>query len=122
MAVITRKSIRQALKGGITASQIVRFLKMHAHPKQLKTGGKDVIPPTIIDQIYLWQKERDRWFKYVYFFIHKAKLHAAGSNLYIYTWCPSVRPSQVSKLGETKQIFTADRVYRVWVGLGDSVL
>jgi len=31
--VITRKSARQAFRGGITASQIIRFLNMHAHPK-----------------------------------------------------------------------------------------
>ncbi len=31
--MITRKSARQAFRGGITASQIIRFLNMHAHPK-----------------------------------------------------------------------------------------
>ncbi len=33
VAVITRESARQAFRGGITASQIIRFLNMQAHPK-----------------------------------------------------------------------------------------
>jgi len=63
VAVVTRDSIRQALRGGITASQIVRFLRLHAHAQQQK-GAKDndpVIPPTVVDQIHLWEKERNRF-------------------------------------------------------------
>lgn len=86
VALITRDSIRQALRGGITAAQVARFLKMHAHPQQQQkvakksaavaamTGGmaapkatatsgvreEHVIPPTVIDQIYLWENERNR--------------------------------------------------------------
>ena len=33
VAVITRESVRQAFRGGIAASQIIRFLNMQAHPK-----------------------------------------------------------------------------------------
>ncbi|TRY75255.1 hypothetical protein TCAL_10082 [Tigriopus californicus] len=74
VAVVTRDSIRQALRGGIKASQIVRFLQMHAHPRQQEQSqkkkrdeklsnerAKDVIPGTVVDQIYLWEKERDRF-------------------------------------------------------------
>lgn len=76
VALITRDSIRTALRGGITAVQISRFLKMHAHPQQQQKHAKkgsgankaagsnaadeDVIPPTVIDQIYLWENERNR--------------------------------------------------------------
>ncbi len=77
--MITRDSIRQALRGGITAAQIVRFLRMHAHPQQQKAhaakveegevpgsaGGSSrhqhLIPPTVVDQIHLWEKERNRY-------------------------------------------------------------
>ena len=83
MALITRDSIRQALRGGITAAQIARFLKMHAHPQQQQKAAKKtaalaatrnshssaaapvreehVVPPTVIDQIYLWENERNRF-------------------------------------------------------------
>jgi transcription initiation factor TFIIH subunit 4 len=62
VSVITRESTRQAFRGGITAAQIARFLRMHAHTQQQqkKKDGVDVIPPTVIDQIFLWQEERDR--------------------------------------------------------------
>jgi transcription initiation factor TFIIH subunit 4 len=33
VGVITRDSIRQALRGGITAKQIISYLEQHAHPK-----------------------------------------------------------------------------------------
>jgi transcription initiation factor TFIIH subunit 4 len=33
VGVITRDSIRQALRGGITARQIISYLEQHAHPK-----------------------------------------------------------------------------------------
>ena len=36
VAVITRDSARQAFRGGITASQIIRYLNMHAHPKVIR--------------------------------------------------------------------------------------
>lgn len=59
MGVITRDSIRQALKSGITAEQIVSFLRQHAHPERYKTPP--ILPPTIADQIKLWSLERDRF-------------------------------------------------------------
>lgn len=54
VSLITRDSVRQAFKGGITAAQIVRFLQMHAHQKQVEEKSKSkhsIIPPTVIDQV-----------------------------------------------------------------------
>lgn len=59
VGVFTRESVREALKSGITADQIVKFLQMHAHPEMLKQ--KPVLPPTVVDQIRLWEIERDRF-------------------------------------------------------------
>lgn len=64
VAVITRDSVRQAFKGGITSAQITRFLRMHTHPRQQAAhmkNGEAVIPPTVIDQIALWEAERNRF-------------------------------------------------------------
>ena len=64
VAVITRDSVRQAFKGGITSGQIVRFLRMHAHPRQQAAhvkANQPVIPPTVVDQIALWEAERNRF-------------------------------------------------------------
>lgn len=54
--ILTRDSVRTALRSGITAAQIVRFLTVHTHP-QMQEGG---MPQTVIDQIYLWENERNR--------------------------------------------------------------
>mmetsp|Transcript_6253 Transcript_6253/g.9079 ORF Transcript_6253/g.9079 Transcript_6253/m.9079 type:complete len:618 (+) Transcript_6253:80-1933(+) len=56
---ITRDSIKGAFRLGIEADQILRFLKMHAHPK-LRTGNQPLIPSNIEDQIILWDRERTR--------------------------------------------------------------
>jgi transcription initiation factor TFIIH subunit 4 len=56
---ITRDSIKGAFKLGIEARQILRFLKMHAHPR-LRTGDQPLIPGNIEDQIVLWDRERSR--------------------------------------------------------------
>jgi transcription initiation factor TFIIH subunit 4 len=64
VSLITRDSVRQAFRGGITGAQIVRFLRMHAHPKQVEEHNKikhPVIPPTVVDQIMLWEAERNRF-------------------------------------------------------------
>lgn len=34
---VSRDSIRQALRNGISADQIISFLKMHVHPEMIKT-------------------------------------------------------------------------------------
>lgn len=59
IGILTRDSVRQALKNGITAEQIINFLKTHAHPQMLK--NPHIIPITVIDQIKLWEIERDRF-------------------------------------------------------------
>lgn len=74
VAVITRDSVRQALRGGITSTQIIRFLRMHAHAQTLAprstssmahmgtmVTNKGPIPATVMDQIRLWEQERDRF-------------------------------------------------------------
>lgn len=60
VGTLTRDSVCMALRSGITSEQIIRFLTLHAHPLLIAKGGP-VIPPTISDQIRLWEKERDRF-------------------------------------------------------------
>ncbi len=55
---ITRESIRRAVGMGITAEQIITFLNAHAHPEMRKDNP--VLPPTVVDQIRLWQIEGER--------------------------------------------------------------
>lgn len=68
---ITRQSIRRAVEMGITADQIISYLSTHAHPQMRKHNTSkstsnmmgmppSVLPPTVVDQIRLWQLERDR--------------------------------------------------------------
>ena len=45
-------------RGGITANQIIKFLQMHVLSSSSVTAS---IPPTITDQIKLWEQERDRF-------------------------------------------------------------
>ncbi len=56
---ITRESIKSAFKLGIEAGQILRFLRMHAHPR-LRTGDQPLVPSNVEDQIWLWDRERHR--------------------------------------------------------------
>ncbi|KAJ7991812.1 hypothetical protein DPEC_G00287750 [Dallia pectoralis] len=58
VAQVTRESVQQAIVNGITAQQILHFLRTRAHPVMLKQNP--VLPPTITDQIRLWELERDR--------------------------------------------------------------
>lgn len=57
---ITRDSVRMAFKNGITAKQITHYLTMHAHPNMHLANRTTIIPSTIIDQIFLWEQERNR--------------------------------------------------------------
>ncbi|AMD19616.1 HCL535Wp [Eremothecium sinecaudum] len=77
---VTRESIRRALHNGITADQIIAYLETHAHPQmrrlaeetlekklELDPNTKEslqVLPPTVVDQIKLWQLELDRIISY----------------------------------------------------------
>jgi transcription initiation factor TFIIH subunit 4 len=58
VGLITRESVREAFKNGITADQILGYLYLHAHPQMRKK--RPVIPETVADQIRLWEGERNR--------------------------------------------------------------
>jgi transcription initiation factor TFIIH subunit 4 len=55
---ITRESIRSAIRQGITADQIITYLTTHAHAEMVKE--LPILPPTVVDQIRLWQIEGER--------------------------------------------------------------
>merc|ERR1712000_242952 len=60
---LTRASIRRAINYGITADQIIAYLAAHAHEQMHRTAAltnKPVLPPTVVDQIRLWQLENER--------------------------------------------------------------
>ena len=59
IGILTRESIRSALAKGITADEIIRFLRMHAHPQMRESNP--VLPSTLTDQIKLWEMERARF-------------------------------------------------------------
>ncbi|KAF2843145.1 RNA polymerase II transcription factor B subunit 2 [Patellaria atrata CBS 101060] len=55
---LTKESIQRAISYGITSDQIISYLTTHAHPQMQKTVP--ILPPTVVDQIRLWQIEGDR--------------------------------------------------------------
>lgn len=55
---VSRHSIRAAIKQGITSDQIISYLTSHAHPQLRKNNP--ILPPTVVDQIRLWQIEGER--------------------------------------------------------------
>jgi transcription initiation factor TFIIH subunit 4 len=55
---LTKHSINRAIQQGITSDQIIAYLTTHAHPQMLRNNP--VLPPTVVDQIRLWQLEEDR--------------------------------------------------------------
>lgn len=62
-AQLTRESVHQAVANGITANQIISYLAAHAHPqmrRQAAVKGTQLLPPTVVDQIRLWQLECER--------------------------------------------------------------
>lgn len=58
VASITRESVREAYKIGITSQQIINFLRGNAHPQI--ANRKPMLPETITDQINFWYNERNR--------------------------------------------------------------
>lgn len=61
VGILTRESVRRALQVGITAAQIIAFLRANAHPQCITTGGPlNCLPVTVSDQIRLWEDERRR--------------------------------------------------------------
>ncbi|ROT42549.1 transcription factor tfb2 [Sodiomyces alkalinus F11] len=60
---LTRDSVRRAITFGITGDQIISYLAAHAHPEMhafAAAQAKPVLPPTVVDQIRLWQLENER--------------------------------------------------------------
>jgi transcription initiation factor TFIIH subunit 4 len=57
-AKLTRSSVQRAIANGITADQIIDYLKVNAHPQMKKSVL--TLPPTVVDQIRLWQIEGER--------------------------------------------------------------
>jgi transcription initiation factor TFIIH subunit 4 len=55
---LTKKSISRAVSSGITSSQILSYLTAHAHPQMQRS--ESFIPPTVMDQIRLWEYEGER--------------------------------------------------------------
>lgn len=58
VGAITRESIKSALSNGITADQVIMYLRTHAHPQMRKFDP--LLPPTVVDQIRLWELEKNR--------------------------------------------------------------
>ncbi|EGG21637.1 general transcription factor IIH [Cavenderia fasciculata] len=56
VGILTRESVRSALLHGITADQIVDFVKQNAHPNMVISG----YPEVVFEQIRLWESERNR--------------------------------------------------------------
>ncbi|KAK5701391.1 RNA polymerase II transcription factor B 52 kDa subunit [Elasticomyces elasticus] len=66
-AKLTKTSIQSAIHLGITSDQIISYLTTHAHPlmraqsqASSSTSSGPILPPTVVDQIRLWQLEGER--------------------------------------------------------------
>jgi transcription initiation factor TFIIH subunit 4 len=77
---MSKSSVQRAVQAGITADQIIAYLTSHAHPQMRRHAAAEqaallarglqtseqiarsipILPATILDQIHLWQLERDR--------------------------------------------------------------
>lgn len=57
-AKLTKTSTQRAIASGITSEQIISYLITHAHP--ILAGQNPILPPTVVDQIRLWQLEGER--------------------------------------------------------------
>jgi transcription initiation factor TFIIH subunit 4 len=61
--VLQRRTIQAAVKQGITAEQIINYLTAHSHEQMRRramTENRPILPPTVADQIRLWQLETER--------------------------------------------------------------
>ncbi|PAA93632.1 hypothetical protein BOX15_Mlig004530g2, partial [Macrostomum lignano] len=58
---ITRQSVADALSHGITARQLLSFMTASAHPQLRQRQLPTVLPPTVCDQMLLWERERNRF-------------------------------------------------------------
>ncbi|GHJ90361.1 hypothetical protein NliqN6_6763 [Naganishia liquefaciens] len=55
---LERDTVKRAMEEGITANQIISYLTTHAHPQMHKNNP--LLPITVVDQLHLWDKERNR--------------------------------------------------------------
>ncbi|KAL5111592.1 General transcription factor IIH subunit 4 [Taenia crassiceps] len=105
VADVTRDSVREALLRGISANQIISFLISNAHPDMRRQSA--ILPPTLVDQIRLWELERERlFFQEGCLYEQFAKntdfemvRDFAKSNGYLLWECPERRVMVVSKAG-----------------------
>jgi transcription initiation factor TFIIH subunit 4 len=58
VAALTKESVNTALASGISAEQIISFLRKHAHPHVAQRIP--VVPETVSDQLRLWETDRNR--------------------------------------------------------------
>jgi transcription initiation factor TFIIH subunit 4 len=58
VGAITRDSVRQALVAGITAEQMVAYLRLNVLPTL--RGERGAVPLAVQEQIRLWASERAR--------------------------------------------------------------
>ncbi|KJX94424.1 RNA polymerase II transcription factor B subunit 2 like protein [Zymoseptoria brevis] len=71
-AKITKSSIASAISQSITSDQIITYLSTHAHPvlrRQAAIMSAPILPPTVVDQIRLWQIEGERMTTWKGFYI-----------------------------------------------------
>ncbi|CAK7243216.1 MAG: RNA polymerase II transcription factor B 52 kDa subunit [Sporothrix thermara] len=60
---MSRESIRRAISYGITSDQIISYLAANAHEQMHRFAAanhRPVLPPTVVDQIRLWELENER--------------------------------------------------------------
>ncbi len=55
---LTRDSIHAAVDAGVSAAEIIQFLSRNAHPRMARQTP--VLPETVVNQIQLWAKEKQR--------------------------------------------------------------
>lgn len=58
VGTITRDNVTAALESGVTAEQIVGYLRQHAHPRV--ANRVPIVPSVVADQIRLWQRDLQR--------------------------------------------------------------
>lgn len=58
VAALTKESVNTAFGSGISAEQIISFLRKHAHPHVAQRIP--VVPETVSDQLRLWETDRNR--------------------------------------------------------------
>ncbi|WVQ84370.1 hypothetical protein IAT38_006522 [Cryptococcus sp. DSM 104549] len=56
---LDRQNVKAAMEKGISATQIIAYLSSHAHP-QMYNSPPPLLHPTIVDQLHLWDRERNR--------------------------------------------------------------